>query len=649
MKFPTLQPRTSWRLPDMSRLPSWAGASRVSVDVETRDPELTTLGPGVRRGTGRVVGVSYAIEDGPGGYLPFGHAIGPNLDREAVFAYLRDQSRAFKGDVVGANLQYDMDYLAEDGVEFWHCRWLDVQVIAPLLDELQMSYSLENIAKRAGIPGKSEDTLRAAAAAWGVDPKSGLWQLPSSCVGEYAEQDTRLPLRLVAMQEKQIEAEDLRRVFDLETRLQPVLLKLRRRGVRVDFDRLEQVETWSRSREVAALSEITRATGIHLSTEDTNRTSALVPVIRHLGFPVPKTAPSKNHPNGQDSLTKDYLETLKHPVADMIRAARKFNKLRTTFGASIREHAVKGRIHCTFNQVRVQREGDEEEEGARYGRLSCVDPNLQQQPARDPEIGKRWRSIYLPDEGGQWVSCDYSQQEPRWLTHYAELDDLPKAREAAERYRTDPSTDNHQMMADLCQIERKPAKEIYLGLCYGMGGAKLCRKLKLPTKWMVKFQGEWLEVSDPVAVRAMKEYGARKAEVAGPEGKALLDKFDEGAPFVRMLSRRLQKSAERRGWIRTAGGRKCRFPRKADGSFDWAHKGLNRLIQGSSGDQTKAAMIAADAAGIALQLQVHDELDLTVSDRSEAEALAEVMRNALPCNVPAKVDIEMGPSWGEAT
>ncbi len=164
-----------------------------------------------------------------------------------------------------------------------------------------------------------------------------------------------------------------------------------------------------------------------------------------------------------------------------------------------------------------------------------------------------------------------------------------------------------------------------------MGGGKLCRSLGYPTIWKTHSKS------------------GEKYEAAGPEGQAVIDKFDDGVPFVRLLAKRVERKAQQTGFIRTAGGRKCRFPRKHGGrGFDWTYKALNRLIQGSSGDQMKIAMVEADAAGIKLQLQVHDELDLTIWDRREAEELAEIMRDALPCNVPAKVDLEIGPSWGEA-
>ncbi len=180
------------------------------------------------------------------------------------------------------------------------------------------------------------------------------------------------------------------------------------------------------------------------------------------------------------------------------------------------------------------------------------------------------------------------------------------------------------------KFNRGNAKTIYLGLCYAMGGGKLCHSLGLETKWITTRSG-------------------KDIEVAGDEGQALLNLFDSKVPFIKELARRAENRAKSRGWIKTVLGRHQRFPVKKDGSgsFDWTHKALNKLIQGSSADQTKKAMVMADEAGIRLQLQVHDELDFTIWSREEAEHCAEIMRTCVPCNVPAKVDIETGPNWGE--
>lgn len=636
MNLPLFTPQSNWTAPNVSELPSWAGAKRVAVDIETRDPTLTTLGPGVRR-EGYITGVSFAIEDGPAAYLPIAHEAGGNLDRRHVFDYLRDQAKVFKGDLAGANLQYDLDYLAEQDVVYTPRFFRDVQVAEPLLDELQFTYALDAIAKRRGVPGKDEGLLGRAAAAFGVDKKKHMWRLHSKYVGAYAEQDVRLPLQLLRVQEREIEQQDLWAIYNLESKLLPVLLKMRRRGVRLDFDEMDRIEQWAILEQEKALGELKRLTGIGLIKSDITKSKSFVPMIEQMGVPIPRTE------KGNLSLRGAWLDTLAGPIGGLINRARAFNKLNGTFVASRRAHSVNGRIHPTFVQLRSEKPGAGEDGGARYGRCASRDPNLQQEPARHPEIGPRWRRVYLPDEGGEWGCLDYSQQEPRWAVHFAEALQQRGAEAAGDKYRNDPTTDNHNMMATLVNSswpnisdpvekkrERTNAKNIFLGLCYGEGEAKLCHDLGLPTKM------------------EYREWAQREVEVAGPEGRRLLDTFQRKVPWLKGTSKRAAEFVRKHGYIRTVGKRKCRFPLKKNGAgYDWQHKAFNRVIQGSSGDQMKTAMVLADEAGFKLQLQVHDELDLTIWNRDEATNLAEVMRTAVECSVPHKVDIELGPNWAD--
>jgi DNA polymerase I-like protein with 3'-5' exonuclease and polymerase domains len=319
---------------------------------------------------------------------------------------------------------------------------------------------------------------------------------------------------------------------------------------------------------------------------------------------------------------------------------------------------INGRIHCTFNQIARETEGGDQK-GARYGRLSCVDPNLQQQPARD-EFAAMWRSIYIPEEGAVWGCLDYSQQEPRWTTHFSALMGLPKAEEAARRYREDPTTDNHTMMAELTGLPRKQAKGIYLGLCYGEGGAKLCDDLGLPTRWAVsvsigrgKREVHYAETQHEAMAKRTELSMQDGAETfmwraAGEEGQQILNTFDNRAPFIKKLAKEAEKRAKQKGYITTLSGRRLHFPEGMGGGYDWTHKALNRLIQGTSADQTKSALVAADAEGYYLQLQVHDEFDGSFGSVAEAKACAKIMSEIIPnTQVPFKVDVEMGPSWGQ--
>lgn len=629
--YPLFAPESNWEPPLISDLPRWPEKGRIAIDTETFDPSLRELGPGVRRG-GRIIGYSFAIEDGPTSYVPLYHEGGDNVqDAEKALLYLRAQLSQFRGTLVGAQLSYDIDFLMEIGCDFTKVEWFrDVLVADALIDENQLRYSLDAVGLRRVGLGKNEGLLREAASEYGFNEKKEMWRLPARYVGAYAERDTTLPLKILRAQDRIIDQDELGRVWDLESRLLPALVRMRRRGVRIDFEHLRKVEMRCEHEELAALAQIKHVTGYDIGMDNCWKASAIAPALRHQGIAVGETA------TGKDSIDKAFLASLDDPVAKAVSRLRRFNKIRSTFVASVRRHAVKGRIHCTFNQVKKQSddasggsEGDATE-GASYGRLSCCDPNLQQQPARDPELGPMWRAVYVADEGKMWCSNDYSQQEPRWAVHYAEVMNLPRAKDAGDRFREDPATDFHQMMADLIGggFKRKDAKEIYLGLSYGMGGAKLCRKLGLPTKFIETRRGT--------------------IEVAGDEGQKIIGKFDAEVPFVKTMAKVCEARAGRRGFILTAGGRKCHFEKEWEPQvgYRWTHKAFNRLIQGSSGDQTKQAVIDLDEQGCDVQLQVHDEINSSVDNAEEAEAQAKTMRSAMEMTVPSKVDTELGVSWG---
>lgn len=684
--LPELDLPSDWRPTPVSRLPSWAEARRVSVDCETRDDGLFTLGPGVRRdrATHFVAGVSFKIEDGPAHYLPVAHAGGDNLPADHVWAYLRDQARACRGDVVGANLGYDVDWLEEYRVSFeqignpepgrTHGYFRDVQVAEPLLDELQRSYSLENIALRHGLPGKSEEHLRRAIETWGLRGKGELWRLPARHVGAYAEGDVELPLLILRRQERMLDEQDLWRVWDLESRVLWALVRMRRRGIRVDETRLVAVEKYVEAEERKAGEKA----GLEFGScwEDETVLKCLERAIPGVRGMLPLTDGPKKRKEGETvaefaerkaakrrpSVSADALEGLdvEHPVLDLVLRTRRMNKIRTTFAASIRRFQIGWRIHCTYNQMRTG-DSEKELEGAAYGRMASKNPNLTQQPARDKELGPMWRAIYVPEEGECYVAADYSQQEPRLTVHYAVLDGRPGAEEFAQRYRDDPKTDCYIPVAEAAGIERKPAKTIFLGVSYGMGGGKLCRDLGLPT----------LRQEDPEAHRAkMDDLRQRRhgdesfvidpeaLDFPGREGAELLRKFDELVPFVRGLAKRARRRAEEAGHVRTLSGRRCRFPRnRRDTSFDWTHKGLNRVIQGSAADQTKMAMVLLEEAGLRPRIQVHDEICLSGS-REEAARAGEIMSRAVEVYserywgrridmlVPFKVDVAIEANWG---
>lgn len=677
-QLPLFEPPRTWTAPNIADLPTDWGSGRVAVDTETWDEQLTTLGPGVRRGA-YIAGVSLAFEDGPAFYLPIRHAGGGNMDTAQVINYLRTMGQRFTGTLCGANLGYDLDFLEEEGITFPQVRWFrDVQVADPLINELHLSYSLESISQRWELPGKDESQLISALAAYGfkgTNAKKGIAMLPAAHVGAYGEQDARLPLALLRRQEREIDAQDLWDIYNLESRVLPVLVRMRRRGVAVDEDRLSQVEDWARTQQQEALDAANHhITGHRLGFQDITNTNVLGKVLTSLGLELPRTR------TGKLSVTKDVLENLNHPVGEHLRRAKKMSTLRTTFCQGVRDHLVRGRAHCTFNQLRRQKDdGSGETEGAAYGRLSSSNFNFQNQPARDPEIGPMWRSIYVPDTG-LWAALDYSQQEPRHAVNAA-LRDGPRAigeaafesaREAARRYREDPTMDFHDMMTrmihgddllersgkDAFKQARKNAKQVFLGLSYGMGGPKLCHDLGLPTAWrMMWWEGRHRRHADfptheeAVARRRAGEaagYQVRVFEVAGTEGQEIMNTFDARVPFVRRVAQHSQDIARSQGYVLTMGGRRCRFPVMADGGYDWLHKAFNRRIQGNSADQTKMAIVELDAQGFNPQIQVHDEVDFSAESEAQAQEGGRIMEQVMEMEVPMKVDVELGTSWGDS-
>lgn len=650
MQLPLWTPETDWRPPSLGDLPSWDSAKRVAIDTETRDPHLKQMGIGVRRG-GYMVGVSFAIEDGPAHYLPLRHQGGDNMeDCERALSYLRTQAASFTGEIVGANLSYDLDYWWEEGIDFPVLKYYrDIQIADPLIYELHKSYTLNEIARRHGLPGKDQTLLEEAAAAYGVCPKGGLWQLPGRFVGPYAIADVEQPLLTLRRQERLIDEKDLWKIYDLESEVLPVLVRMRRRGVLIDQDKLEEIEDWSLREEAAALKRVHDATGVKIAVGDVWKSDTLVPALEAIGLKLPKTS------TGKKSVSQDVFASLDHPVTQALAWARKTNKLRTTFASSIREYITGGRIHCTMNQIARESETGEQK-GVRFGRLSATNPNLQQQPnpEKDPELAGEWRKIYKPEPGGLWATNDYSQQEPRWTTHFAAVMDLEGARKMAQAYHDDPDLDNHQFMSDLTGLRRIDAKQIYLGLCYGKGGAKLCIDLGLPTRWAVAIgRGRGRKImyfEDQMEAREERRLHPHGFVwlAAGEEGQKILDTFDARAPFIRKLARAAETRAKQRGFVVTGGGRRLHFSESGDGTYDWVHKSLNRVIQGTSADQTKRAMVEIDRGGHWMMLQVHDETDSSVADRAEGERIALIMREAMPALVPFKVDMKIGASWGEA-
>jgi len=609
-----------WNIP--TEYPDLTKHKQIAVDLETCDPNLMTLVPGWSRKDGFIVGIAVAAGDYQG-YFPIRHENGHNLDPKMTMKWFKKQMATPDIDKIMHNATYDAGWLRAEGVEV-QGRIIDTMIAAPLVDENRFSFSLNNLGRDYLGERKNETLLRAAAKEWGIDPKGEMWRLPPKYVGSYAEQDAALTLRLYERLNIEIVKQELSHIFDLETSLIPLMVDMREKGVRVDLDKADRVRKDLRSKVRGYKAEIKRKTGIEIEPW---ASASVATVFDELGLEYPKTEA------GSPSFTKHFLNAHPNDVAQMIVKLREFDKADSTFIDSIMRHEHKGRIHTEFHQLRS------DDGGTVTGRFSSSNPNLQQFPARDPDIKKAIRGLFLPEEGEKWGSFDYSSQEPRLLVHFASsVPDRFKhnvVETIVDEYNSG-DVDLHQMVADLAGISRKEAKVVNLGIMYGMGVGKLSNQL----------------------------------DITKEEAKELLNSHQSSVPFVKQLATMASQRAEEHGQIRTILGRKCRFHLWEPRTFGYnkplpleeakkqygnvgalkrafTYKALNKLIQGSAADQTKKAMADCYAQGLKPLLTVHDELCFSIENQEQADQIVQIMETGLPLNVPSKVDAELGDNWGE--
>ena len=608
---------SDWKTP--SHFPNLKDAKEIAIDLETKDPNIKTKGPGWPTMDGNIVGVAVAT-DGFAGYFPIAHENGSNMDYKIVMDWVQEVVSG-PGDKIFHNASYDVGWLRAHGIKI-SGRIIDTMVASALVDENRFSYSLNALGYDWLGETKSEQELKEAASEWGIDAKQELYKLPAKFVGFYAEQDAILTLKLWQYLKTEIFRQEIQSVFDLETELFPVLLNMRATGVRVNLSEAERLKDEFVKKETKILNKITKESGLPV---DIFAARSIAKAFDKLGIKYPLTEKTK-----EPSFTANWLLNCEAPIAKLIREAREVHKFHATFIDSILKFQHNGRIHSEIHQLR----GDGG--GTVSGRLSYANPNLQQVPARNKELGTRIRSLFKPESGLQWGSFDYSQQEPRLVVHYASSIGFPGSDKLIEAYEKE-NADFHQTVADMAQIPRSQAKTINLGIFYSMGARKLSNELGIQTD----------------------------------EAKLLLQEYNKSVPFVRQLANRCMESADKNGAIRTIKGRKCRFNKWEPNSFGLykavseeeavqkygrgnikragTYKALNRLIQGSAADQVKQAMIDCFKEGFLPIIQIHDELCFNVRPAKDSERIREIMENCIPeLKVPSKVDVAINKDWGSA-
>ena len=210
------------------------GYKEVAVDLETKDPNLVTLGPGWARNDGHIIGIAVAAGEYKG-YFPIRHENGHNLDPRITMKWLKKQLSVPEMDVIMHNATYDAGWLRAEGVEV-KGRIIDTMVTGALVDENRWTFSLDSLARDYAGIRKDEKLLKAAALERGLNPKSEMYKLPPKFVGGYAEMDAVATLELWRALKVHLDKDELWDVWNLEIGLIPCMLDMRTKGVRVDLD-----------------------------------------------------------------------------------------------------------------------------------------------------------------------------------------------------------------------------------------------------------------------------------------------------------------------------------------------------------------------------------------------------------------------------
>jgi DNA polymerase I-like protein with 3'-5' exonuclease and polymerase domains len=655
-----------YKLPTV--FPSFNKAKRLSFDLESLDPSIAaSIGPGWRRNA-YIVGFGIALGDKKGSndfheYYPLRHKGVENLDAERVFDWLTTELSFYQGEIVGTNLLYDMDGLQYQNVSAPLAKFRDIQWAEALIDENAYSYGLNTLSKKYGGEGKVNDVLKQM---YGDHYIERFHEVHPGHARAYGLGDVDEPLRILVQQEKQLRKENLENLFDIESRLLPFLLYMRKQGTRVDLRKAAEMGPLLTKRRDDAIAKIASMSGVAVDYDNFGTPAMMKRIFDKLQIAYPYLLSvekgstlkgseqdgtivlpgSADYEEARKGYVGEYIakpafrktwleETLEHPIAELIIEANSAEKARGTFVEGyIGENAIGDRIHCEFHPLRKVDDEDKKAKGTITGRFSAANPNLQNIPTRDPYIGPMCRSMFIADEGMKWWSQDYSQIEYRMLIHFAVINKCKGAEVPQEMYLKNPKTDFHDAcammmykakwdaavarhlhgeisekeMKSILKELRKPAKNLNFGMVYGMGVPLLAEKL-----------GETDGNGKPTK-RALE----------------IMAEYHNAAPYIKELNDLCVKEAEEKNFITTILNRRGRFPlwqqrfkekghvynkdedkaRPYDEAVEkWgarnvsvvgAHKALNKKLQGSAADLMKLAMVLCWEAGIFC-----DENDIT--------------------------------------
>lgn len=568
-------------------------------------------------------------------------------EQPQVIDLLRHKAPFLKS-VINHNNKFDLLFLNELAVRPDPAAVDCTMVRAALIYEHERSYSLDSVAKQELGFGKEDSIYQELAAIFGGKPTReaqmpNLHRAPVEIARKYARIDPALALLVYAKQQERIDRESLHSVCALERKLLPVLVDLELGGVKVDVELAHR--NWdSIDREIELEQDkLNEIAGRIVNVNSPVQMRALFGAnkredgvwVTDSGHPLDKTD------SGAPSIDAAALRTMedKDPRAQAALQIRSLVKAKSFLKDHILGHEVDGYVYPNYNQTK-----SENDLGTGTGRFSIDDPALQQIPKRNKKVAALTRSCFIPDDPRhKWLSADWDQFEFRWFAHYVNNPGLNKM------YEDDPESDFHKMVSTMTGLPRSArfpgdpnAKQINLGLVFGMGQGRMAAEMGLP----FNVRQELNEQNEVV----------REWLVAGEEAKKVFEQYHESVPGVQNLLSSASSIAKSRGYVMTIMGRHIRFPR---GMF--THKAGGLVFQGSSADCMKQKMVElhpiAKELGCRMLLSVHDELDFDVPEGAhEAPAvIKEVLetfdgeRCPIKCRIPIRSSVTLGPNWWEAS
>jgi len=572
-------------------------------EILSLDTETTSTSPI----EAKLVGLSFSVKEHQAFYVPVSEDRTEAQQVVEIFRPVYEHPDILK---VGQNIKYDMQVLANYGIELQGRLWdtmIAHYLIQPelrhnmdIMAEAYLNYKTIHIDELIGPRGKSQKSMR------DLSPKE---------VYEYAAEDADITLQLKNKLEpllKEVGAEQL--FYDIEMPLVRVLVDMERTGVRIDTDSLAETSRVFTERMHELEQRIYELAGEEFNIASPRQVGDILFGKLHI---IEKPKKTKT---GQYVTSEEVLQTLKgkHEIVEKILAHRGLKKLLGTYVDTLPTliNPKTGHIHTSFNQTITA-----------TGRLSSSDPNLQNIPVRG-EDGKEIRKAFIPDEGCLFFSADYSQIELRVMAHLSGDENMIEAfREGHDIHAATAAKIYGKDITEVGRDERNKAKRANFGIIYGITVFGLAERL----------------------------------EIERAEARQLIDGYFETFPKVREYMEESKQKAREQGYVETFFHRRRYLPdinsRNATVRGFAERNAINAPIQGSAADIIKVAMIRIynrfreEKLRSKMILQVHDELNFSVVPEEKGrveEIVLHEMEAAYPLCVPLLADAGWGNNWLEA-